>query len=152
MNDEMGGYMSDDTIEIIRPVKKGRPPKPKSQKRDHIHSSAYTQEESQNLVDRALGANLPPSIFQREAALNARVVAKDIDAGLRLGIYQEMVTQLRYCRAELRKVERNLAERDKNLPAIIALRAGASESLRRVDELMACLTIAFRKELGLDPD
>ena len=144
--------MCSETIEIIKKANKGRPPKPKEQKRNNVHSSAYTQEERQRLIERAAKANLPISVFQREAALNSQIIAKNADAGLTLAIYQEMLTQLRYCRAELHKVERNLAVRDGKLPAIIALRKETSASLMRVDEALACLTIAFRKEIGLDPD
>lgn len=144
--------MEENATEIVRPAKKGRPPKAKHEKRNHIHSSAYTEEESLRLIERAAQAHIPASIFQREAALNSKIIVRNIDAGFKIGVFQEMTKQLHYCRAELHKVERSLAATDQRLPAIMALRAEVSESLQKVDNFLICLSLAFRKELGLDPD
>lgn len=134
------------------PLRKGgRPPKPKATQRKTTISSAYTQEEKSRLSVLADSAGRAISIYQREAALNGKVDAIDKDAGLRISILRQIISQTNYCRAELNKIEGNLAGRGEHVPAIISLRQQTAQSLSHVNGLFLVATMLLRKEAGLDP-
>lgn len=67
------------------------------------------------------------------------------DAGLRIAILREILTQTRHCRAELHKIERSCARTDRKPEA-----QAAREQLKDVDSVMALLITLLRKEARLD--
>lgn len=120
----------------------GRPKKSDDLRRAHKISSAYTQEEFAVISRQASTARTSPSIYQRMAALNGTVMAKDTGSGLRLALLQKMLIELRHCRATYHKIERRTAHGD---------RAEIQKHLMAINDLITVITITLRQEVGLGP-
>lgn len=131
--------------------KGGRPQKPEEVRRKTVISSAYTKEEESRLSALADSAGRAVSIYQREAALNGKVIERDKDSGIRISILRQILSEANYCHAELNKIEGNLAGRGEHVPAIISLREQTAQSLSHVNGIFLAVTILLKKEAGIDP-
>lgn len=126
----------------------GRPKKANHMRRSKNVTSSYTEQEYRRLSQKAAQANLPPSILQREASLKAKVVAQNSDIGLSLGILQETLKQMKYCRAEFHKMERYVSEgRYIDRPPISPARLKELDDM--IEEKMVLITQLMRQGLKL---
>lgn len=129
-----------------RKTNTGRPRKCANDRRSRKLSSAYTPAEYEQLKESAAQSGMSLCVYQREAALNATVDAVDKEAGLRLDALRKLLSQARYCRAELHKIERLTEGLDANDRGVM------TRIIARVEKLISTITKTLRKEAGLDPD
>lgn len=131
----------------LTPRRRGGRPRiaPDKKRRRHI-TSTYTDTEYSQITGNAADARTSPSVYQRESTLNGVVQAIDSDAGLRLAILRETLTHARHCRATFHKIERRSVTTGHQAD----FQKHRMQS-RQIDELIALLVVALRKEVGLDP-